>query len=137
MEYKKGIKVSRVEILTERYDASKGSEYFISAEDVGKDVICGYLRLRFLSEHAHRPEVDADTAVVRELKVLGRALKIGEKNADGQQHIGIGRELLEKAEETSRESGKNRLLVTSAVGTREYYRTLGFERIGPYMGKKL
>jgi elongator complex protein 3 len=29
------------------------------------------------------------------------------------------------------------LLVTSAVGTRNYYRRLGYERSGPYMAKRL
>ncbi|MFV2040533.1 MAG: tRNA uridine(34) 5-carboxymethylaminomethyl modification radical SAM/GNAT enzyme Elp3 [Candidatus Hydrothermarchaeales archaeon] len=135
--YKKGVKVSNIEILTERYNASKGSEYFISAEDLGNDVICGYLRLRFPSKHAHRIEIDGETAVVRELKVLGRALKIGEQSSGEGQHKGIGRALIEKAKEISRENGKNLLLVTSAVGTREYYRALGFKLLGPYMEKKL
>ena len=35
------------------------------------------------------------------------------------------------------ELGQGKLLVTSAVGTREYYRKLGYERLGPYMAKKL
>ena len=68
---------------------------------------------------------------------MGRALKIGEHSSGEGQHKGIGRALIEKAEEISRENGKNLLLVTSAVGTREYYRALGFVRIGPYMEKKL
>ena len=29
------------------------------------------------------------------------------------------------------------MLVTSAVGTREYYRGLGYRRAGPYMAKPL
>jgi elongator complex protein 3 len=29
------------------------------------------------------------------------------------------------------------MLVTSAVGTRNYYRRLGYERSGPYMAKPL
>ena len=137
MDYKKGINASNIEILTERYTASHGEEFFISAEDVEKDVICGYLRLRFPSKHAHRAEIDVDTGVVRELKVLGKALKLGEQSISEGQHKGIGMALLGIAEELARENGKNRLFVTSAVGTREYYRKQGFRRIGPYMEKKL
>ena len=137
MDYKKGVQASDLTILAEGYEASLGREYFISAEDVEKDVISGYLRLRFPSKDAHRSEIDGETAVVRELKVFGRALKIGEQNTIKGQHRGLGRELLSKAEEISLENGKTRLLVTSAVGTREYYRRMGFERIGAYMGKKL
>jgi len=35
------------------------------------------------------------------------------------------------------EWGVGRLLVTSGVGAREYYRKLGFERSGTYMGIRL
>jgi elongator complex protein 3 len=51
--------------------------------------------------------------------------------------MGIGRSLLERCEDISRDAGRKRLLVTSAIGTREYYRKSGFMRIGPYMGKDL
>jgi elongator complex protein 3 len=37
----------------------------------------------------------------------------------------------------SGEFDAKKLLVTSAVGTRNYYRSLGYERAGPYMAKKL
>ena len=35
------------------------------------------------------------------------------------------------------ELGADRLLVISAVGTRGYYRRLGYERRGPYMSRDL
>ncbi len=33
--------------------------------------------------------------------------------------------------------GAKRLLVTSAVGTRNYYRQFGYEPLGPYVSKPL
>jgi elongator complex protein 3 len=44
---------------------------------------------------------------------------------------------MENAEEKARELGRDKVVVISAVGTREYYRKLGYEREGPYMVKYL
>ncbi len=135
--HRKAIIHGELEFLEESYMASKGLEYFISAEDKESDSIAGYLRLRLPSSLAHRVEIDSSTAVVRELKVLGRALKIGEKSRGTEQHRGIGRRLLDRAEEISKSKGRESLNVLSAVGAREYYRKFGYERAGPYMTKEL
>jgi len=75
---------------------------------------------------------------VRELRVYGRALRLGKSGGDAWQHRGLGHALMEEAERHAREdSDADRVLVTSAVGTRMYYRRLGYERLGPYMSKSL
>jgi len=63
--------------------------------------------------------------MIREVHVYGFATRI---SADGTsaQHRGLGRALVERACETAREAGYSRINVISAVGTREYYRNLGF-----------
>ena len=53
------------------------------------------------------------------------------------QHRGFGKRLMAKAEEIARKGGMGRMLVISGVGTREYYKKLGYDYEGPYMGKKL
>ncbi len=135
--YKKGVDVRASEIVVENYEASSGVDYFISAEDPENDLVAGYLRMRFPSCRAHRPEVDGLTAVIRELKVIGPALGMGERSSEAEQHKGLGSSLLERAEAIAAESGKEQLLVLSAVGTRGYYSRKGFERVGVYMGKRL
>jgi elongator complex protein 3 len=137
LTYLEGIDVEGGELLVEEYDASGGKEYFVSIEDVGNDALIGYLRVRIPSVSAHRPEIKGNVAIVRELKVLGQALRIREHVNKAGQHEGIGRDLLRKAEELSFSANMKRLLVISAVGTREYYRRLGYKRFGPYMGKAL
>ncbi len=127
----------RVEVLDEVYEAASGEEHFISAEDVENDILLAYLRLRFPSYMAHREEVDGNTALVRELRVLGRALPLGVRARYEEQHRGLGRKLLHLAEETAEEKGCRRIMVTSAIGTRDYYRRLGYTKHGPYMGKDL
>lgn len=119
------------------YESSGGDEVFLSFED-SKDSIYGFLRLRRPSGQAHRSEVDGKTCIVRELHVFGKSLKIGEKEDGGIQHAGLGKRLMGEAERISREEfDSNRLLVISAVGTRQYYRKLGYLLYGPYMSKTL
>jgi len=51
---------------------------------------------------------------------------------------GFGTLLMEEAERIAREEhGSTKLAVISGVGTRHYYRKLGFELEGPYMTKAL
>ncbi|MGD2106830.1 MAG: GNAT family N-acetyltransferase, partial [Nitrosopumilaceae archaeon] len=62
----------------------------------------------------------------------------GEKGEKEIQHSGLGKKLMKEAEKISREEfDANRLLVISAIGTREYYRKLGYSLYGPYMCKSL
>ena len=120
-----------------RYRASGGVEVFGSYEFERSGTIAGFVRLRQPSAKAHRPEMEG-AAVVRELRVYGRAVGVGRRVASAWQHRGIGASLMAKAEEAAGgEFGASRLLVTSAVGTRDYYRRLGYEREGPYMAKRL
>ena len=129
------------------YEASGGKEAFISYVD-GRGRIYGFVRVRRPSARAARPELEgAQCCIVRELHVYGRSLAIGEGGANGGgpagrsasiQHSGLGRRLMAEAERVARgEFGAERLLVISAVGTREYYRKIGYERRGPYMSRDL
>ncbi|MEM2094338.1 MAG: tRNA uridine(34) 5-carboxymethylaminomethyl modification radical SAM/GNAT enzyme Elp3 [Candidatus Bathyarchaeia archaeon] len=120
------------------YDASGGREFFIAIEEPEKDILVGYLRLRFPSEEASRPEVSDGTAgLVRELHVYGREVPVGEAAGGAWQHRGFGAELLSKAESICAEEGLKKILVTSAIGVRRYFRRFGYEREGPYMKKLL
>ncbi|NIM25490.1 MAG: tRNA uridine(34) 5-carboxymethylaminomethyl modification radical SAM/GNAT enzyme Elp3 [Nitrosopumilaceae archaeon] len=119
------------------YDSSGGNEAFLSYED-NDESIYGFLRLRNPSNLAHRKEVGDDSCIVRELHVYGKSLKIGEKEDNEIQHSGLGKKLMREAERISKEEfDAKRLLVISAVGTREYYQKLGYSLYGPYMSKQL
>lgn len=125
------------------YDSSGGSEAFISYED-GAERIYGFVRLRSPGPGAHRPEVSAGTCLIRELHVYGRMVGLGAAQSHAPapggaiQHSGLGRALVENAENVARDRfGAHRLLVISAIGTREYYRKLGYSLYGPYMARDL
>lgn len=54
------------------------------------------------------------------------------------QHQGYGTMLMEEAEKIAREEHlSTKMAVISGVGTRHYYRKLGYELEGPYMVKNL
>ncbi|MGI0089651.1 MAG: GNAT family N-acetyltransferase, partial [Nitrosopumilaceae archaeon] len=106
--------------------------------DDSQDRIFGFLRLRKPSLLAHRKEITQNTCIVRELHVYGKSLKLGQRDSDSVQHLGLGKNLMNESEKISKEEfDAKRLLVISAVGTREYYRKIGYSLLGPYMSKEL
>lgn len=107
--------------------------------------IAGFLRLslpdqRFVVECMKRYGDDAPVgpreAMIREVHVYGVAARVGQEGV-AAQHRGLGRALVARACELSREAGFERINVISAVGTREYYRSLGFADHGLYQQKAL
>jgi elongator complex protein 3 len=123
-----------IRISSEGYEASGGREVFLSAEL--PELLLGFLRLRTPSERAHRPELQGQTAIVRELHVYGNLVPVGDKSEADWQHRGIGTELMINAEREAEAQGASKIAVISAVGTRNYYRRLGYSRDGPYMSKR-
>jgi len=128
-----------IEVKTIKEKASEGEEIFLSAEDSINNILVGFLRLRVPSERAHRPEISCEaSSVVRELHVYGPLVPVGRKLAGAWQHEGYGEVLLSEAERTSREEYDCRkVVVISALGTKQYYRRLGYGHDGPYVSKVL
>jgi elongator complex protein 3 len=131
--------MNNIQISTIKYEASEGTELFISAEDPENNVLIGYLRLRVPSEKAHRPEITATpSAIVRELHVYGPLVPVGKHSTRAWQHKGYGSILLNEAERIARDDyGLNKLLVISALGTKQYYMRFGYNRDSVYVSKLL
>ncbi len=123
----------RVELKIVQYEASSGTEFFISAQDTQNDILVGFVRLRFPTQYL-RSEITSTSALIRELHVYGTATALAD---DGPvQHRGWGQRLMQKAEEIARDNGKTKMVVISGVGVREYYKNkLGYHKEGPYMVK--
>jgi elongator complex protein 3 len=120
------------------YTSSLGQEVFLSFEDETSDTIHGFLRLRIPSGLEHRHEIRHNkAALVRELHVYGRVVPIGKQSQrrDQSQHRGLGTRLLSEAEKIAHEYSRKKVIVISAVGTREYYRKRGYSDDGPYVSK--
>ncbi len=122
------------DVLT--YEVADGTEQFISYEDPDKDLLVGFCRLRFPGEIT-RAELEG-AAIVRELHVYGSQVGLGQDEADGFQHKGYGKKLLDHAERLARDAGYEKLSVISGIGVRQYYREkLGYYQDGPYVSKRL
>ena len=110
------------------YETSVSSERFLQwTTDAG--TIAGFLRLSL--------PCDRDIAMIREVHVYGRVAAIGGSEAGGAQHKGLGRQLVEEACARAKAAGYRRIRVISSVGTREYYRKLGFLDDGLYQVREL
>lgn len=131
------INLDNITPLKEVYKATGGKEFFLSYEDPENDILIGFLRLRLPSKRAHRKEINEETALIRELHVYGPMLPLGEPGKGIGQHSGYGEKLLSWAEELATENNKEKILITSGIGVRDYYRKLGYEKEGPYMAKIL
>lgn len=109
---------------------ASSKEHFLSFVTPA-DRIVGYLRLSIpLSKEPELASHLSDltgTAIIREVHVYGQALKVGSGQPGAAQHIGLGTRLIDEAVRISLLAGFDKLAVISAVGTREYYRSRGFE----------
>ena len=134
------IDVAQLRLDVVAYETTNTSERFLQwvAPD---NRIAGFLRLSlphrsYVRAHAAALPVREGEAMIREVHVYGMATHLG---TDGRaaQHLGLGRRLVERACELAREAGYARINVISAVGTREYYRDLGFCDHGLYQQRGL
>uniref|UniRef100_A0A8C6V6N0 Elongator complex protein 3 n=2 Tax=Neogobius melanostomus TaxID=47308 RepID=A0A8C6V6N0_9GOBI len=117
----------QVELVRRDYVANGGWETFLSYEDPEQDILIGLL-----------PELKGGVSIVRELHVYGSVVPVSSRDPSKFQHQGFGMMLMEEAERIARdEHGSNKLAVISGVGTRNYYRKMGYELEGPYMVKDL
>jgi len=134
--YKRCKKPVDVTIRQQSYSASGGEEVFISAEDAETDILVGYCRLRFPGT-PYRPELNHEDALIRELRVTGPMVPIGNIADDGWQHQGWGHALLETAEQVAADAGKSTIAILSGIGVKPYYRLAGYHDAGVYMRKTI
>ncbi|KAF7664330.1 hypothetical protein LDENG_00180460 [Lucifuga dentata] len=128
----------QVELVRRDYVANGGWETFLSYEDPEHDILIGLLRLRHCSPQSFRLELKGGVSIVRELHVYGSVVPVSSRDPSKFQHQGFGMMLMEEAERIAREEhGSSKLAVISGVGTRNYYRKMGYELEGPYMVKNL
>ncbi|XP_054617273.1 elongator complex protein 3 isoform X1 [Dunckerocampus dactyliophorus] len=128
----------QVELVRRDYVANGSWETFLSYEDPEQDILIGLLRLRRCSPQSFRPELKGGVSIVRELHVYGSVVPVSSRDPSKFQHQGFGMMLMEEAERISRdEHGSYKLAVISGVGTRNYYKKMGYELEGPYMVKHL
>ncbi|CCI44228.1 unnamed protein product [Albugo candida] len=128
----------QVELVRRDYVANEGWETFLAYEDPQQNILIGLLRLRKASCASFRSEIPKGCSIVRELHVYGSSIPLHSRDPTKFQHQGFGTLLMEEAERISREEHhSDKIVVISGVGTRGYYRKLGYNQDGPYMSKYL
>lgn len=122
-----------LQLRTLSYNTDATSEHFLSFERTDGR-IAGFLRLSLPHFEADLPLPElANQAMIREVHIYGPALPIGEESQGEAQHIGLGRQLIERAKEMAKAAGYHRLAVISAIGTQNYYARHGFYPDGLYL----
>ncbi|MGM0408094.1 MAG: elongator complex protein 3 [Bacteroidota bacterium] len=95
------------------------------------DTVLGYGRLSILCNQS---------AIIRDIRVLGNMLPIGLKNSRkiGCQHIGIGTSLINKMESVARSNKIENLFVKPSFGTINWFINRGYKQLNFfYLGKNL
>lgn len=128
-----------IKLKVEKYSASEGEEIFLSYEDVKKDILIGYLRLRYPSKKVFRPEILPNKSmIVRVLHVLGPLVPVNVRDKKRWQHQGYGSLLLKEAERIALEEyDAKKILILSALGVKRYYAKHGYKKDGFYVSKWL
>ncbi len=93
-------------------------------------------RLEGAFDEPRRCPVARGQAMIREVHVYGAVAGLHQAG-DAAQHHGLGRRLVEEACRLAREAGYGSVNVISSVGTRAYYRRLGFVDAGLYQRRTL
>lgn len=149
------VRPDQVELVRRDYRANGGWETFLSYEDPRQDILVGLLRLRKAGKATYRDELKGTititgstqvdlaaslrhASIVRELHVYGTAVPVHSRDPGLFQHQGFGTLLMEEAARIARdEHGSDKIAVISGIGTRNYYRKLGYELEGAYMVMRL
>jgi elongator complex protein 3 len=120
----RAVAADALRLVDTAYATSVGGERFLEWV-TADDRVAGFLRLALPAGGAPWPEL-AGCALIREVHVYGASLPLGQRADAAAQHAGLGRALVEEAALIARGAGYANLAVISAVGTRPYYRKLGF-----------
>ncbi|UCE86729.1 MAG: tRNA uridine(34) 5-carboxymethylaminomethyl modification radical SAM/GNAT enzyme Elp3 [Deltaproteobacteria bacterium] len=118
------VEASALALASLEYETSTSREVFLEFTAPG-DRLAAFLRLSLPKPPSFVDEI-AHSALIREVHVYGLARGLGEGANGRAQHAGLGRRLVEAARRRAAAAGYADLAVISAVGTRAYYRAIGF-----------
>ncbi len=132
----------KLKLFRQDYAASEGKEIFLTFEDQKRQKLFALLRLRLPETKEVRPPtfdfpVLKDAALMREVHTYGETIGFDQKTKTSPQHRSLGKELIRLAEKIAKEEGFKKMAVISGIGSRNYYRMLGYKLKDTYMVKKL
>ncbi|HOU46145.1 MAG TPA: tRNA uridine(34) 5-carboxymethylaminomethyl modification radical SAM/GNAT enzyme Elp3 [Candidatus Pacearchaeota archaeon] len=119
------------------YTASNGQEILLTFENADQEKLYSMLRLRIADNKKHYIKALQDCALIRDVHTFGLQTQVDKKHKLAVQHKGLGKKLIKEAERIAKKTGKKGIAIISSVGTREYYRKLGYKLKDTYMVKKI
>lgn len=121
-----------------------GRELFISFESPDEKFLFGFVRLRLSPNSGKDAEGNTvfaslvGSALVRELHVYGQLVATYDKRGHASsQHAGFGGRLMQEAESVAWRRGYRRVAVIAGIGTRNYYRKLGYHLDETFLVKRM
>lgn len=123
------------ELLDQMIETLGGTEHLLTYERDGK--LFSLLRLRLPESSKPLFKELTGCAIIREVHTYGKTLSHTNKASTKTQHRGLGKQLIAHAESLAVKNGYKKMAVISSIGTRDYYRNLGYVREGYYMTKVL
>jgi elongator complex protein 3 len=144
---RRDVQPEQLTLQVHRYTTDLTEELFLqfvtNEQAAEPGLLAGFLRLSLPRVVAGGPkpgsrafvEEIADSALIREVHVYGPALSIGDEKPGAAQHVGLGTQLIDAAQQIAQEKGLQRLSVIAATGTRGYYASRGFTLGELYMHK--
>ncbi|MDR1713468.1 MAG: tRNA uridine(34) 5-carboxymethylaminomethyl modification radical SAM/GNAT enzyme Elp3 [Coriobacteriales bacterium] len=140
-----GAQLDELKLEELSYATTVSEEFFLQWID-SQGRIAGFLRLSLPDAQALGVAfgdceegvipIHGSEAMIREVHIYGQVAQLHQTDT-GAQHLGLGRQLIEAACQLARQRGYQNINVISAIGTREYYRSLGFVNNGLYQQKHL
>ena len=119
------IKIKDLILKVTTYKTKTSQEYFLEYI-TNSDKIVGFLRLSPPKVKPFIKELKG-SGIIREVHVYGQTIAIG-KEAEGKaQHLGLGKALIKEAVNIAKDNNFKEICVISSVGTRKYYRKIGFK----------
>ncbi|MEG2260319.1 MAG: tRNA uridine(34) 5-carboxymethylaminomethyl modification radical SAM/GNAT enzyme Elp3 [Raoultibacter sp.] len=127
--------VENLKLVTIPYETTVSQEYFLQWV-TPKNEIAGFLRLSLpkaerVQAYQGLLPIGVGEAMIREIHVYGKVAGF-HTTGKGAQHLGLGKRLFREACALADAQGYTKMNVISSVGTREYYRGLGFADNGLY-----
>lgn len=128
------VEMDTLQLIDFTYSAESAEERFLQFV-TPDNKLAGYLRLSLPLPNHPQTHIDELTgaAIIREIHIYGQSLGVGEESDGAAQHIGLGKQLIERAVDIARAKGLAKIAVIAAIGTRGYYRKRGFMDGSYYM----
>ena len=134
----------KLKLFRQDYVASESKEIFLTFEDRKRQKLFALLRLRLplpeKTEETGSPPlfpILKGAALMREIHTYGETIGFDQKTKTSPQHRSLGKELIRASEKIAKEEGFKKMAVISGIGSRNYYRMLGYKLKDTYMVKKL